>query len=335
MSLKDILAAQKKQVPEVTTAAGITDPKEVTKSNSVSTEKLTDVIPTVSTPSIHSSAVLVEMHISVWQARRKDKAASDGVTATSGAYRGSADVRKSLLPGCQELEAIKKFVANNRNAHYSMTMPWSDRGVRLLPTARYMEFHANISGIENEFHRLCEQFFAVYQREAALAEEKLGTLFHRDEYPSLEQVKRKYDFTFEYSPVAESGDFRVDIPDMAIKEVITRYEDTYARRVQEAMDDMWKRLYTPLQNMSQKLDYVDKQDNTKFRDTLVSNVLDIVGMLKDFNITGDTHLEACRVKLLECMHGVTPEALREDAVLRAQTKRSVDEVIKDLPTLDF
>ena len=39
--------------------------------------------------------------------------------------------------------------------------------------------------------------------------------------------------------------------------------------------------------------------------------------------------------LKHAMRGVTPEALREDAYLRSETKRAVDEAIKALPSLDM
>ena len=72
-----------------------------------------------------------------------------------------------------------------------------------------------------------------------------------------------------------------------------------------------------------------------FRDTLVTNVLDIVDLLSVCNITNDSQMEAMRMKLEDTLQGVTPDALREDAFLRAETKRSVDDVIKSLPSLDM
>jgi hypothetical protein len=64
-------------------------------------------------------------------------------------------------------------------------------------------------------------------------------------------------------------------------------------------------------------------------------VLEVVDLLGDFNITGDAQMTAMKDKLEDAMRGVTPEALREDAYLRSETKRQVDEVLKSLPTLDI
>jgi hypothetical protein len=46
-------------------------------------------------------------------------------------------------------------------------------------------------------------------------------------------------------------------------------------------------------------------------------------------------MEQARIELDDVLRGVTPDALREDDYLRSQTKQSVDEVIKTLPSINF
>ena len=41
------------------------------------------------------------------------------------------------------------------------------------------------------------------------------------------------------------------------------------------------------------------------------------------------------IALQNALMGVTPDALREDSTLRAETKKSIDDAIKSLPSLDF
>ena len=50
--------------------------------------------------------MLVELSISTWTARKKDKQASEDVTRSNGADSGAASVNKNLLSGCDELTAI-------------------------------------------------------------------------------------------------------------------------------------------------------------------------------------------------------------------------------------
>jgi hypothetical protein len=105
----------------------------------------TNNVPNISTPSIASSAMLVEFSASQWTARKKDKKASAEVTADNHAETGVANVNKKLLGNCAELDAVHKLTGAIRNIHYGMTMPWSDTGLRLLPTAQYFKYHQTMT----------------------------------------------------------------------------------------------------------------------------------------------------------------------------------------------
>ena len=301
--------------------------------------------PNIEVPTIGSSAVQVTVNFSQSAFRRLDRKESEKVTTANGAIKKAASVHKSLLPQCEQLTAIHLFVGRSRTAHYSMTLPWCDKGPRLLPTANLAAFHEHITGIQDKFNELCEAFYAVYPWEVAEAEAArggAGTLtndrngqFDTSLYPPLEEVRKKFKMSIAYMPVPERGGFITDLQADASVMVNDHYDEFYRSATSSAMNEVWKKLYVPLQNMSERLDYPTRKENTKFRDTLVSNVMDIVSLLKVFNITNDPHLEACRVKLEEALYGVTPDGLRDDDTFRAQTKRSVDAVLKTLPSIDL
>ena len=67
----------------------------------------------------------------------------------------------------------------------------------------------------------------------------------------------------------------------------------------------------------------------------MDNVLDMIELLDVCNVTGDVQMTALKDKLDTALRGVTPDALREDDYLRAETKRAVDDVIAQLPSLDI
>ena len=66
----------------------------------------------------------------------------------------------------------------------------------------------------------------------------------------------------------------------------------------------------------------------------------MIDMLKACNLTGDTQMEAIRTKLEDQFRGVgklpiSPEALKEDSHLRAETRSVVEDVSSSLPTIDL
>mgnify|MGYP001301118150 FL=1 len=100
------------------------------------------------------------------------------------------------------------------------------------------------------------------------------------------------------------------------------------------MGDLWKRMHTALANMSDKLTDSNGKKQV-FRDTLVSNALSMVDLLTTCNVTGDSQMEAMRQRLESTWRGVTPEGLRDDEFLRAETKSKVDDILKSIPSLDM
>lgn len=293
----------------------------------------TNTVP--SAPTISSSSMLVELSISTWTGRKKDKRASEDVTSMNHAAAGVAAVNKKLLGDCAELIAVQKFTANLRNAHYAMTMPWSDTGLRLLPTTQYFKYHQQMTALQTEYERLVQLFLDAYDWEISQAQTKLGDLFLRDDYPTLDSLRKKFRFGLTYIPLPDAGNWIIDLQNDAAEELRAHYENYYSTQLSGAMNDVWKRTYEALSRMSERLDYADHEQKKVFRDTLVSNVIDMVELLNVCNVTGDSQMSALAMKLDDALRGVTPDALREDGYLRAETKRAVDDVIKALPSIDL
>jgi len=286
--------------------------------------------------SISSASMMVELSISTWSGNKLDKQASTAVTSANGAESTVARVNKSLLATCGELKEIKTLVGEARNhIHYGLTMPWSDTGLRLLPTSLYFEYVQKMSEVENKFYSLVNDFIANYDYEIIKAQSRMGSLFNQEDYPSAETLRNKFTFSINYMPLPTGGDFRLDIGNEAIADLQRDYEAAFTDKLEGAMADIWQRLYKSLSAMSERLDYAAHEKKKVFRDSLVENVGDMIDMLKACNVTGNSQMSAMADKLDYAMRGVTPEALRDDGYLRDKTKKAVDEAIKQLPSLGW
>jgi len=287
-------------------------------------------------PSISTAAMLVELSIGTWTGRKLDKRASQDVTASNHADKGVANVHKKLLGDCAELDAVQKFTANARNVHYACTMPWSDTGLRLLPTTQYFKYHGEMTALQGEYQRLVTAFLDAYSWEIQNSQLKLGDLFNPDEYPTTDALTGKFRFMVNYMPLPDAGDWRVSIGNETEQALRSQYEGYYATQLQAAMGDVWRRAHEALTKMSERLDYADDMTKKVFRDSLVSNVTDIIELLGACNVTNDPVMTQAQRDLDDAMRGITPDALRDDPYLRAETRRKVNEVrrvIDNLPSL--
>lgn len=292
--------------------------------------------PTIDAPTIASSAVLIDLSISTWTGRKMDKRASETITSQNNASKGVANVTKKLLGDCDELTAVQKFAANARNTHYAMTTPWSDLGMRATTTAMYInKYESEMSALRTEFHRLVDVFLDAYDWEIQNAQLKLGNLFNPDEYPTREALADKFRFRYTAMPMPTAGDWRIDANNETASVLKEQYEKYFNEQLTKAMGDIWKRAHDALSKMSERLDYSDDQTKKIFRDSLVENVQDIIEMMGQCNIANDPTMASAQRKLDLALRGVTPEALRDDPYLRAETKKQVDEVIRNLPSLGF
>ena len=303
-------------------------------------DNMLTAVPNVSAPSIQSSAMIVEFSASVWTGRKKDKSASAQVTLHNNAKSGTANVSKKLLGDCAELRAVQDFVANSRNIHYTLTMPWSDLGQRLVPTAMFFDYQAQMTAFEQEFNRLVQAFLDVYDWEIIQSRTKLGDLFNDTDYVSVHELARKFAFNVTYSPVPEAGDFRVDMGNEQAALLKTQYQEHYEAQITKAMGDVFNRTRKYLERLHNSLDYNKGEKRKPLHNTTFDGVLDMIDMLKTCNLTGDTQMEAIRTKLEDQFRGVgklpiSPEALKEDSHLRAETRSVVEDVISSLPTIDL
>lgn len=293
-------------------------------------------INTEATPSLSSSAMLVELSISAWTGRKKDKTASVDVTTRAGADSAVASVNKTLLSDCEYLKNIKTWIGEARNhVHYHMTMPWSDTGIRLLPTELFFEYQQRITHYEGLIAAEVDNLIADFEHEKAKAANKLGSLFDPDDYPTADSLREKFSFRVNYMPLPEAGDFRVDIGNEAVSELRDKYESMYSEKIEQAMSDIWHRVHKALANMSSRLGYDDDGKKLIFRDSLVDNALSMVDLMRKCNVTGSSQMSAMADKLEDALRGMSPDALREDEYLRDATKRNLDELIKTLPSIDL
>jgi hypothetical protein len=222
-----------------------------------------------------------------------------------------------------------------------MTMPWSNSGLRLLPTAKYFDYTKTMTALETVWWELVETFLAAYEWEAAQAQAKLGSLFARDEYPTIEALRAKFRFSINYIPMPEARDWRLDMQAEALDVLATHYEKFYTEQTQRAVTATWTVAAEALTAMSDRLADPDeggksnKNGSKVFRDSLVENMLDAIDKLEVFNLTGDPTMQTMQKRLRQLMDGVTPDALRDDRAYRLAIKREVDAAIAALPSLDI
>ena len=280
---------------------------------------------------LSSSALVVNLSLSVWTGRKLDKRVSEEVDQQNSTKSRAGNYHKNLMAGSGKLTEITKIANAIRSWLYGVTQPWGDNGDRILNMAYFMEFKDRLTDYEQQFGTAVNGFLNDYDTLVAAAAFQLGDLFNREDYPVRETIEDKFSMRYSMTPLPQSGDFRVDIGEDGLRELQAQYESVLHQRVTGAMTEAWERLHDCLTRMSERLtDDTDSDGEPKrriFRDSLVENAIEVCGLLKSFNITNDTRMDEMRKQLEDAMRGVSADALRDSDSLREQTKRKVDSIL--------
>lgn len=280
--------------------------------------------------SIATSAMMVELNISCWTARKLDKKVSEEVDSAKNTKVKAGNYHKHLLAGNPHLDAVVKYAAKVRLWNTQQTIPWSDSGSRIVTMENLFNggYKRQLDDHKIEFDRLAANFINVYPTLISAAAFQLGDLFDRDEYPEVDTLEKKFKFNYSLIPIPTAGDFRIEIGEQAKAELVAQYEAAFNERLNNAMRDVWDRLYDCLSHMSERLASDDEGKRKVFHGTLLTNATELISLLTRLNVTNDPKLEQARRDLQAALVDTDISALKDSDYVRENVKAKVDDILK-------
>lgn len=273
-----------------------------------------------------SKALLVNVSISQWSGRKHDKKVTREVEEAHNAQSGEAGRFNKMLTSKEFLAATSKAAGAARQYLYDNTLPWGDNGDRLLPSANYFDFVNGMNKLQSDFYSHADTAENSFDEELNNAKVRLNGLFNSNDYPNRVEFRSKFAFKVCFMPIAEAEDIRLDINQTEINVLKQSIESEMNNRLSASVADIWDRIKEQLQHMKDRLTSTtkDKENNevpVTFRNSLFSNLADLVTLLPKLNITGSPEITA----ICEDMRGllIDPDKVRESATIRS---RKADEV---------
>ena len=258
-------------------------------------------------------ALLVQLSVSQWTARKYDKKVTHEVASAHGTTSAAGRYNKSLLPMNDLLDRVHKKTTYIRTKFYENTLPWGIEGTMMLPTSNYLQFMTDFRKEKGEWQYLVNDFVSNYDQLRLDAKRLLGSLYNDEDYPDQHVLADKFKMDMAIFPVP-STDFRVSIASDELARIQQDVEKRIADAQTTAMKEVWDRLYDRVKHMAEKL----ADPKAIFRDTMVENTKELCALLPRLNFMDDPDLEAMRLQVEDSLlkH---PEALRNDPDLRRDT----------------
>jgi hypothetical protein len=168
-----------------------------------------------------------------------------------------------------------------------------------------------------EYEHLVNQFVPAYPQLVRDAQRFLGTSYKASDYPEAHEIADKFKMDMQVSPVP-TNDFRVDIADEELARIHDEVEARVKQAGQQAMQDVWQRLYDKVTHMADRLSKLD-DPKTRFHESTLEHVTDLCELLPRLNVLDDPNLEAMRQEVEGKLAGLSKDSVVLSPTFR-QTK---------------
>jgi hypothetical protein len=147
-------------------------------------------------------------------------------------------------------------------------------------------------------------------------------MFKADDYPTITEIQDRFRVQHEISPVPESGDFRLDLGEAEVQRIQAEMENNMKLRLASAMSKAWQRLYGVIEDMVERM-----EKSKKPRDTIITNISELCGILPHLNLGDDANLEKMRREVEKRLCGFDPKAIRENPKVRKEAKETAQDIM--------
>jgi Protein of unknown function (DUF3150). len=269
-------------------------------------------------------ALLANLTISQWTARKYDisitrKIERDHNTHNAGRFN-------KILVAENALQEITKKASQARAFLRTNTLPWGDTGDRILPSTNYFEVVAQLKTYKGEFDAAVNNFVRQYPTLKEDARRRLNGMFQEADYPTLTTIQSKFNFEVTFLPIPDTEDFRLKLNSEEVNKLKVKIESEINTRFSQATKDIWLRIKEAVEHMVERL----SEEKAIFRDSLITNIEEMIKILPRLNFTGDKDISATIESMKTLI--VHPDTLRKSPVIRnkkAQEAKAILDKISD------
>lgn len=245
----------------------------------------------------------------------------------ANAKNGTITAAKHLMSGVIEHEACAKRIALLRTWWASVSLPWFDsKGApRAVNALGVTDLQVEIGGHVREITELWKAFMSKYPELRAHRQYEMGAFFDAREFPSPQEMQRRFAIRVDWYPLPDTQDIRVmdGISPEDAKRLADDAAESERKRLAFAMGAAAKKLYKAVKSMHDTMATPIGEKGAKFNDTKLDNILAIAELIPSLNLTNDPKLAAL-AKEAKKLATKSPGELREDEVKRKAAAKEAE-----------
>jgi len=285
---------------------------------------------------LRSMAMTVQVESTCYSGRKLGKKETQSLIDSIGCADDAVRVNKFIIPK-DIIDGPIKARLEAYQLRDRLSVPWTANGVGLVRADQIEIFQTKMGELERKFWKdvdymieRYEIFFdALYQN----GSERMGSSFDESDYPTPSELRAKYRFKIHYGNLADSKDWRVNLPKEKLQELAVAASEREKDLIHQGIRAAWERLYKVVSHMAERINFGPDDDKKIFRDTLTGNIAELCEILPLLNITGDPDLEQVGKEIYDKLATADPAMLREDHVYRKKAKDEADEILEKMKGL--
>ncbi len=243
--------------------------------------------------------------------------------------QSSDRVRSTLnLFDTDMLKEVRKIHSRTRAIFNSSTLPFYDMGFRLIENKDVQRMISLIDDAKIEASKPWSDFISSYEDHVSNDRVKLGDLWDRSLYPSVEELKAAHSIDYTLSVVPDPNhDVRAGWDDETRESFVKRAKEKERKNVKRIFMSMLERAYQSISHVEDRMKSYSGKRSGSFRDSLIDNVRDVSDMIDKYNFNDDEELMAIKKKIDNEICRYDPSALRESEYLRESVAKSAAELL--------
>jgi len=227
--------------------------------------------------------------------------------------------------------------------HKTHTLPYIDKGPRLLPTTQYMEYTEKMRERIDAVDSMMRNYMPNWDRYVHLdIQSRIAADNGRskpakyippspDDYPTADEFARNMGHDLRFTPLPEASHFLFDISEDDMAEFNSTMADVQAT----ARSEVIKKMMEPLKHLVEKLNKPIGTEGHIFRDSAMENIINGIDMAKKLNINDDPDITEMANTIGEAVskYSTNVDVLRESPIVREQAAAKLDYIAKQMGAL--
>ena len=266
--------------------------------------------------SIQKQSMLVKLTVQRWDGFKRDKEVTEKVDVVYRTDGAAGNYNKRLLSK-QYLKKVNKLASRIRSEHERLTTPFLYEGVNVLPKALYFSYLETMRPLKDQFEVAVHELMDHYAIELGQRRAALQDMFRMEDYPTSEQLKDKYNVSFNFYPMPAAGHYMLDLEQAEEEKLQSKLTEQLKEMHASGLVCVYKRVLTIVEHMHERL--ADPQNI--FHSTMLDNVRDIGEALPGLNYYADPGLDEVAAKIKENLLKYELDDLRTDMQKRSEIAR--------------